>query len=85
MAIDQLGELLESSLHDLRPIPEGLEPKPGGRYGVGVTVDSVETNVGSRAEQRSRVACATDRAIDDQSHRYWQEELHDLPNHHREM
>jgi hypothetical protein len=83
--LDQLGELLETTNNHLRPIPEGLEPKASGSCGVGVTIDPEESNIGSSLEQRRRVARATHRAVDDQSVRYGEEELHHLPNHYREM
>ena len=61
------AELLETSLHHLRPIAEASEAGASGSHGVGVTVDAEQVHVGPRVEQRGRVACATDRAVDDQS------------------
>ena len=83
--LDQLGELLETTLDDLHPRPEGSEPETSSGDGVGVTVDPEQADVGSSLEQRRRMATTTDGAIDDQSVRHGEEELHHLPDHHREM
>ena len=85
VTIDQLGELFEPTFDHVRPRPEGCETKTSGRCGVGVTVDSEQAQVGPRVEKRCGMAGATHGAIDDQSVRHGQEELHHLPDHHREM
>ena len=79
------AELLESSVHHLRPIAEASESGAGGFHGVGVTVEAEHMHVGPRVQQHRRVASATDRAVDDHPSGHRQEELHHLPSHHREM
>ncbi len=85
MTFDQLAQLLEASVHHLRPSPKGREPRTGGGNGVGVSVEAEQSHVGPRVEKQGRVTCATDRAVDDQPGGHRQEELHHLPPHHREM
>ena len=85
VAFDELAEPLETAVHHLRPCAEAREPGASGGHGVGVTVDAEQTHVGPRVEQQGRVACATDRAVDDQPGGHRQEEFHHFPAHDREM
>ena len=82
---DQIAEQLESSVHHLDSRPEGREPGPSGRHGVGITVDPEQTDVGPGFEQERGMTAAADRAVDEQPGRHRQEEFHHLPGHDREM
>jgi hypothetical protein len=70
MAFDQPSELFESPLHHLRTCAEARESGTSGGNGIAVAVEAEQLHVGSSVEQSGRVACATNRAVDDQSGRH---------------
>ena len=53
VALDQLGELLETTFHHLRPIARRARAGASGSDGVGVTVDPEQAEVGPSVEQRA--------------------------------
>jgi len=59
--------------------------RDAGRDGFGITVEAEHAHVGPCVQQQGRVACATDRAVDDQPGGHRKEQFHHLPRHHREM
>ena len=82
---DDLGDVFEAAVDDLRPVSEGLELGSGRRHGARITVDAEQAEVRSGFEEGAGVPATSDRRVDDGARRNRGEELGHLPDHDRSV